>query len=253
MSERSNDMLGSRARGVLPRPMVRSPAGARRLRRRAPSVGECSLERREALSPVPAISPPIAAPAAVTENPGRPAISRVADDLGFIPMFNGSNTAGWFNPYDWGRAVVKDGQVLLSGDKKFFLVTRATYRDFIMEADVLIPPGGNSGIQFRSQYGHNFMQGYQADMDTGDRNWAGGLWYEPTRWLARPAHWAPVRAGHWNHYVVEAVGDHIAITVNGTVTVDTYKDIATNGHIALQDHGSSGTYHFKNVEIEVLP
>jgi hypothetical protein len=167
-------------------------------------------------------------------------------------MFNGIDLNGWFNPYDWGRATARNGAVLLTGTKKFFLVTRQTYSDFLFEADVFIPPGGNSGVQFRSQYGHNFIQGYQADMDTGNRNWAGGLWYENRGWLARPPHRAPVKPNGWNHYVIEAVGSHITIMVNGAVTVDTVNKLARDGHIALQDHGSPGVYRFRNVAIEVL-
>lgn len=205
------------------------------------------LERREVLSAVSPLRPARAGDAAALF------ASPSAPTPGFVPMFNGANTAGWFNPYDWGRAVARNGRILLSGDKKFFLVTKQTYANFIFQADVRIPPGGNSGVQFRSQYGHNFMTGYQADMDTGNRNWAGGLWDESRGWLARPRRRAPVVPGRWNHYVVAAVGNHIVITVNGTVTVDTHNNIASTGHIALQDHGGPGTYRFKNVEIEVLP
>ena len=174
---------------------------------------------------------------------------------GFVPMFNGTNLDGWVNPYDWGRAAVaKNGDILLTGSKNFFLVSKQTYQNFIVEADVLIPPGGNSGLQFRSQYGHNSMQGYQADMDTTfSRNWAGGLWFQGRSWLARAHPRAPVKPGQWNHYVVAAIGNHITITVNGTVTVDTHNNIASDGHIALQDHGSPGVYRFRNVEIQVLP
>jgi hypothetical protein len=234
----------------------RSAATGRRPRRAVPSGTVQHLERREVLSDVWGLSP-LALGAGLAEvrpaDVAVPAAGRATDATGLVPMFNGINTAGWFNPYDWGRAIAKDGQILLAGDKKFFLVSKQTYRDFRLEADVLIPPGGNSGLQFRSQYGHNFMVGYQADVDTGNRNWAGGLWYEPARWLARPAHRAPVIPGHWNHYTVEAVGNHIVITVNGKVTIDTYNHLASDGHIALQDHGSPGVYRFKNVEIEVLP
>ncbi|MGO9598829.1 MAG: DUF1080 domain-containing protein [Isosphaeraceae bacterium] len=179
---------------------------------------------------------------------------QAGDTPGFVPMFNGVNTAGWFNPYDWGRAVAKDGQILLEGAKPFFLVSQKTYKNFILEADVLIPPQGNSGFQFRSQYAHNFVKGYQADVDTTrSRNWAGGLYYQSRGWLVRAHPRAPVIPGQWNHYVVEANGNHIQITVNGTMTVDTYKNIDSNGHIALQDHGTkNGIYRFKNVQIEDL-
>ncbi len=211
-------------------------------RRRVPAFLSETLERRELLASASASAP------GTSPGPSAP-----ADTSGFVPMFNGVNTAGWFNPYHWGSAVARDGQILLSSPKNFFLMSRATYSDFIIQADVLIPPGGNSGLQFRSQYGPNFVRGYQADMDTADRNWAGGLYYQSRGWLARPAHRAPVVPGRWNHYMVEAVGHHIQIWVNGTLTIDTYRTIASSGHIGLQDHGSAGTYHFRNVAIEVLP
>jgi hypothetical protein len=197
----------------------------------------------------PRIGPALAgsADAGVAPAPGAAAVG-----AGFVPMFNAVNTAGWFNPYDWGRAWAQGGQIFLSSPKNFFLVAKQPYSNFILQADVLIPPGGNSGVQFRSRYGHNFMEGYQADMDTGDRNWAGGLWDQTGGWLARPAHRAPVIPGHWNHYEVEAIGDHITIIVNGKVTVDTHNKMASTGYIALQDHGSPGLYHFKDVEIENL-
>ena len=233
--------------------VVRSTAFGRRAAA-VPWPAVESLERREVLSAVSALTTPLAnlvkvPPADVAP----PAGGQPAPSPGFVPMFNGVDTSGWFIPYDWGRAVAKKGQVLLTGNKGFFLVSRQTYSNFILQADVLIPPGGNSGVQFRSQYGHNFMQGYQADMDTGDRNWAGGLWFQYRGWLARSRHKAPVVPGHWNHYMIEAIGNRIVITVNGRVTVNTQNNIASSGHIALQDHGGPGVYHFKNVQIEVLP
>lgn len=210
-----------------------------------------ALEKRELLTV--AVGPPL--PQAGTAMVG-PASASASDattapaSQGFVPMFDGNSTAGWFNPYDSGRAFAKNGQIILTGGQKFFLVSKNTYKNFILEADILIPPDGNSGIQFRSQYRHNFVTGYQADVDTQNRNWAGGLWFEGRNWLARPAHQAPVRPGQWNHYRIEAIGDHIRIIVNGAVTVDTHQSLAFDGHIALQDHGTpGGIYRFKNVQI----
>ena len=148
-------------------------------------------------------------------------------------MFNGTNLAGWFIPFDSGRAVAKNGQILLTGDRKFFLVSRTSYTNFILTADVLIPPQGRSGLEFRSSYRPNSVTGYKADVVTGDRIWAGGLWSQSRGWLARPSQKAPVVPGQWNHYEVEAIGDHIRILVNNTVTVDTYKICSLMGRIGL--------------------
>jgi Domain of Unknown Function (DUF1080) len=210
-----------------------------------------SLERREVLSALSGSSPTRAPAAAVGTANGVEPDQGAAP--GFVPMFDGTNTAGWFIPYDSGRAVAKNGQVLLTGDKKFFLVSQKSYTNFILMADVLIPVQGRSGLEFRSSYDHNFVNGYKADVITGGGIRAGGLWSQSRGWLARPSHTAPVVPGHWNHFEVEAIGDHIRILVNNTVTVDTDNNLFADGHIALQDHGTQGgVYRFKNVEIEDL-
>ena len=235
---------------------VRSTAAVRRPRRASCGGTVQALEDRVVLSDVAGLSTPRTGPAAVgPADAAAPVPAPAPGGTGFVPMFNGTNLDGWVNPYDWGRAAVaKNGDILLTGNKNFFLVFQQTYRNFIVEADVLVPAGGNSGLQFRSQYGHDSMMGYQAEMDTmASRNWAGGLEFNGRGFLA-PAHpRAPIKPGRWNHYVVEAIGDHITITVNGTVTVDADNTLASDGHIALQDHGSPGMYRFRNVEIEALP
>jgi hypothetical protein len=229
---------------------LRSTAAAWNRRHPRFSLAVESLEKREVLSKLSAFSPPHPAAAG---HPANAVDSPPPDAAGFVPMFDGTNTAGWFIPYTYGRAVARNGQILLTGDKNFFLVTKQTYANFILTADVLIPVQGNSGLQFRSKTSLNSINGYQADVDTGNRNWAGGLWSQSRGWLARPAHRAPVVPGHWNHYEVEAIGNHIVITVNNKVTINTYNNLFTDGHIGLQDHGTSGAvYHFKDVEIENL-
>ncbi|EMI55740.1 alpha-L-rhamnosidase [Rhodopirellula sallentina SM41] len=42
---------------------------------------------------------------------------------GYTPLFNGDDLSGWWNPYPHGEAKVVDGEIHLTADKKFFLVT----------------------------------------------------------------------------------------------------------------------------------
>ncbi len=169
----------------------------------------------------------------------------------FVPMFNGSNTAGWFNPFNYGRVRTRNGQILLSSDRTFFLVSDRTYSNFILSADILLPPGGRSGLEFRMKMTRTYVNGYKADAYIGANIGDGGLWSQSDGWLARPPRWVHAVSGHWNHYVVEAVGDHITILVNNHVTVNMDSRLFTQGYIALQCHGDpNGVYHFKNIEIE---
>jgi len=182
-----------------------------------------------------------------------------AQESGFVDLFDGTTTKGWTKPFDWGEVKVEGGQIHLTAAKKFFLVTDKTYRNFVLEGEVYCPVGGNSGFQFRCHYMPNKLWGYQAEVDTSDRKWAGGLYDEGRRgWLVnlkdKPAAQAAFKNGEWNKYRIEAVGDHIKISVNGVETVDFHDSMDAEGHIAIQHHGEKGlTYKFRNVRIKVLP
>jgi hypothetical protein len=211
------------------------------------SLAAQSLERRDCPSSLPQVAS-LAAVGNATEDESNQGVTPR-----FVPMFNGTNTAGWFNPFDTGRAWAKDGQILLSGDKKFFLVSRQSYTNFILAADILIPVQGRGGLQFRASYDDNFVNGYKADVITSDSILPGGLWSQSRGWLDRPSQKAHVVPGHWNEYEVEAIGDHITILVNNTATVNTQNSLFKTGRIALQDHGTKdAVYRFKDVEIEDL-
>ena len=176
-----------------------------------------------------------------------------------VPLFDGKTLSGWTNPFSWGKAQVQDKQIVLTGSPKFFLVTKKTYRDFVLEVELKVPVGGNSGIQFRSHYEKKGKKtrlwGYQAEVDTSQRKWAGGLYDEGRRgWLVplkgKPKAQAAFQNGKWNKYRIEASGQRIRIWVNGVQTVDHKDKVDSEGHIALQHHGEKGkTYRFRNIRI----
>lgn len=187
-----------------------------------------------------------------------PAAAQTGDD--FVPLFDGESLAGWTKPFDWGEAWVEEGEIRLRGDEKFFLVSEERYGDFILEAEVMVPDSGNSGIQFRSHFEPNRVWGYQAEVDPSARRWSGGIYDEARRgWLVpldgeeQEAARAAFRNGAWNRYRIEAIGDHLRVFVNGVLTTDTYDATDLEGHIALQHHGEAGlTYRFRNVRIRDL-
>ena len=65
----------------------------------------------------------------------------IAADDGFVSLFDGKTLTGWKNAYDWGLIEVVNGEIHLTGEKKFFVVTEKTYGDFIFEGDILLPTG----------------------------------------------------------------------------------------------------------------
>ncbi len=182
----------------------------------------------------------------------------------------------WENPYDWGRAEYSDGVVRLSSDKgKWFLLTKKEYANFVFEGEVKLPAGrGNSGFMFRCQKAKNRVWGYQAEVDSSERAWSGGLYDEGRRmWFASPnkdhadspeAREASIavfrrragdcfRQGDWNRYRIVCIGDHIQIYVNGTLTTDIHDAMDLQGPIGIQHHGEKGlVYEFRNLRIKDL-
>jgi len=198
------------------------------------------------------------------------------DDVPWVELFDGENLDGWFNPYDWGNAVAKDGEIHLTTNKrKFFFVTRKPYADFIFEADVKMPKEkSNSGFMFRCHVKKNKVYGYQAEVDPSDRKWSGGLYDEGRRkWFISPNRDKAAnkeeaeksiaafreRAGEsfkrddWNTYRIECRGDSIKISVNGVLCSDVQDSEDAQGFVALQHHGEKGrVYRFRKIRIKEL-
>jgi opacity protein-like surface antigen len=192
-----------------------------------------------------------------------------ADQDGFVPLFDGKTTAGWKNAYDWGTVEVKDGEIHLTGEKKFFVVTEKPYADFIFEGDVHLPEGkANAGFMFRAHVAKNKVFGYQAEVD-GDvnRKWSGGLYDEGRRmWFISPIKGDAesekafrARAGDafkrndWNTYRITCIGRKLKIEVNGVTTTDVEDDQDASGFIGIQHHGEKGaTYRYRNLRIKEL-
>ena len=192
-----------------------------------------------------------------------------ADEKGFVPLFDGKTMDGWHNPYKSGKIEIVDGEIHLTGNSKFFVVTDKKYSDFIFEGEVLLPKGNaNSGFLFRAIEEPGKVYGYQAEVDgNSKRNWSGGLYDEGRRmWFASPIKNDEKsvaafreRAGDafkrndWNTYRITCKGDSITIEVNGVVTSQVTDDMDSSGVIGIQHHGEKGqTYKFRNLRIKEL-
>ncbi|GAB3251556.1 hypothetical protein GCM10027347_10060 [Larkinella harenae] len=168
------------------------------------------------------------------------------------PLFNGKNFNGWTvrgeqvkNDYR-----IENGEIVgisKPNSQNTFLCTNKNYDDFILELEVKVDTGMNSGIQFRSEsrpdYKNGRVHGYQAEIDPSARAWSGGLYDEARRgWLADLKNNAEGRQAFrkfdWNKYRIEAVGKTVKIYLNGVQTTDFTDTLETRGFIALQVHGT---------------
>jgi hypothetical protein len=187
----------------------------------------------------------------------------------FTPLFDGKTLAGWKNAYTWGKSEVVDGEIHLTGDKKFFVCTEKSYGDFVFEGEILLPPGtANSGFMFRAHVEPNKVYGYQAEVDGDEkRGWSGGLYDEGRRqWFASPIKGKPeseqsfkerskgaFKRNDWNQYRITCQGKKIKIEVNGVTVTEVEDDKDASGPIGIQHHGEKGqTYKFRNLRIKAL-
>jgi hypothetical protein len=131
------------------------------------------------------------------------------------------------------------------GSPNSFLITAATFGDFILEYDAKVDSRLNSGVMVRAErrpdYRDGVVFGYQVEIDSSARAWSGGIYDEQRReWLntlaGNPQARAAFKVGEWNHFRVEALGNRIRTFVNGVAAANLIDDMTARGFIGLQVH-----------------
>lgn len=189
-----------------------------------------------------------------------------ASEAKWVDLFNGKDLTGWTNVYGHGESKVVNGEIQLTGDKKFFLTTEQKFANFELEVEIKLPSVGpaNSGVMYRchvdkDQKKHKIM-GYQAECDPTERAYSGRLYDEGRRgWELltedQKGRTKSVQAplGKWLKYRIVANGNHLQVWVNGELTTDLFDSKDSEGHIGIQHHGEKGkTYSFRNIRIKEL-
>lgn len=177
-------------------------------------------------------------------------------------LFNGKNLKGWEKLDGSAEYRVENGEVIgvsRTGTPNTFMATKKVYGDFILEYEMKMDRGLNSGVQFRSVAtqpdGTERVNGYQIECDdTDSRPWAGGIYEEAARgWLYPMSYNMCVTKenvhGEWNKVRVEAVGSSIRTYINGVNFANLVDDARTEGFIALQVHGIGNDVAHEGKEI----
>ena len=168
---------------------------------------------------------------------------------GWAPLFNGKNFDG-FEQLN-GKAIykVEDQQMVgytTPNTPNSFMATNKKYGDFILEFEVQADNAINSGVQFRSlsmpDYNNGRVHGYQCEIESSARKWAGGIYDEARRvWLypltRNEKGQQAFVTGDWNHYRIEAIGSDIRTWINGVQCANLVDDMTAEGLIGFQVHG----------------
>ena len=182
-------------------------------------------------------------------------------------LFNGKDMSGWEIKNGTAKYHIADNAIVgtsRTGTPNTFLCTKEIYGDFILELEVLVAPGLNSGIQFRSNsfkdYRNGRVHGYQSELDTSKRAWSAGIYDEGRRgWLypltINTKGGAAFNNGEWNKVRIEAIGNSIKTFMNGVQCANLVDDMTSKGFIALQVHSirdksqEGKTIQWKNLRI----
>jgi len=199
-----------------------------------------------------------------------PALSDAEREEGFMPLFDGSDLAGWTG----GAAgyAAENGRIVVHPERGGGnLYTEKEYADFVLRFEFKLTPAANNGIGIRAPLeGDAAYAGMEIQvLDDGS----------PVYWTLQPYQYhgsvygvVPARrgvlrpVGEWNTEEITADGRRVRVVVNGTTVVDADIDRAAaggtvdhrdhpglareRGHIGFLGHGS--IVGFRNIRIKRL-
>lgn len=164
-------------------------------------------------------------------------------------LFDGTSLEGWSVVGD-ANWTLDGGVVTASSGGMSFLVSKDSYGDFDLRADIWVSPEANSGIFIRCSDRTRFTPANAYEVNVFDQR------PDPTYGTGGIVDIAPVSpmpkaGGRWTVLEISARGDTLSVVVNGVTTVDGVRDAThAEGPIALQ-YGS-GTVKFRRVEIRPI-
>lgn len=166
----------------------------------------------------------------------------------FKELFNGKSLSGWKVVHGTADYRVEEGQIVGTskyGTPNTFLATKKSYKNFILEFEVKLSPGLNSGVQIRTTTDENYKAGRpfgtQIEIEDSERGWAGGIFDEARKGWRYPLEYNPkakhaFREGEWNEYRIVAYENRIVTWVNGVQCANLLEEVVETGFIGLQVH-----------------
>ncbi|ROZ63410.1 DUF1080 domain-containing protein [Ramlibacter sp. WS9] len=140
-------------------------------------------------------------------------------------------------------------QASSGGKTPGYLVTKNSYKDFMVRAEFWSSDDANSGIFMRCQEPANITDEncYEANIfdQRPDPTYGTGAIVK-----VAPVSPMPKAGGKWNTYEITMKGDHLVLVLNGVKTVDTRHAKLASGPVALQ--WGRGTIKWRKVEIKPL-
>lgn len=174
-----------------------------------------------------------------------------SQEAGWITLFDGKSLDGWdqVGESNWR---VEDGAIVvdkMAGKDAGYLVSKNSYKNFVVRVEFWPSDNANSGIYFRCLDPKKITDRtcYEANIfdQRPDPSYGTGA---ITRYVeVNPM---PKAVGKWNTYEVTANSRDITVVLNGETTAKLRNGMFDEGPIVLQ-HGA-GAIKFRKVEIKPL-
>jgi len=167
---------------------------------------------------------------------------------GWITLVDGKSMDGW-TPTGEANWRVEDGAIVADKGKGGHLVSKDSYKNFMIYSEFWADEAANSGIFIRCKDPKQIGARTCYEVNIFDTR------PDPTYGTGSIVYFAevnpmPKAAGKWNTMEITADGRHLVVAVNGQKTVDTRSGFFEEGHLTLQ-YGA-GVIKFRKVAIKPL-
>ena len=160
---------------------------------------------------------------------------------GFVPIFNGIDMSGWVgNLRDY---VALDGAIVCDpskGGNGGNLYTDKDYADFVLRFEFMLTPAANNGIAIRAPFkadaSYSGMEIQVLDNEADVYRDLQPYQYHGSVYGVIPAQRGYLKPlGEWNVQEIIADGNHIKVTLNGTVILDGDLAVASKNFTETMD------------------
>ena len=188
------------------------------------------------------------------------AVTALADDAGFKPLFNGKDITGWHlrradaeSSWTVADGVLKN--TVEAGKHGVDLVSDAKFWNFTVKYEYMVPDGSNSGFYLRGRHEIQILGDFASGKPAKGGN---GAIYQHTA----PSEFASKPGGEWQTVEATMIGNKITVILNGKKIHDNVEcDRATGSELdgnvkepgAFFLQGDHGTVSFRNIVVKELP
>jgi hypothetical protein len=181
----------------------------------------------------------------------------MADEPGFVRLFNGTSLDGWAPQFS-DRFSVRDGVLFIDGGTGWLRSARP-YKDFELEAEYrVVARGADSGLLFRAsaestpKEPHWPAKGYQLQVIDAATNFMIFGHGTPARYhrettALKAAMKGP---GQWQKITLKVVGPRAEASLNGAPITTSDAINLPEGYIGLQ--GENGQFEWRDLKIKEL-